>query len=259
MNNMNKRTKVDLGILIIIAILVAFGPILVTRIARHVFKPKKPIVQNVVLKIKAQGTISIMDNKTILTTPSKINNYLLEGKVVNQLTKFVGKKQAIFVFGDLKFSNPKNINNTKITSNIEVFQFDTKDFYPATMSPDEIVQNIEFRKQVLSKLGFKESWMDVISGKLIIGTCIINGKPAPCLLVKDKRGEVYILSNRGNVIKAPFEKFLQFKSLDMDVVVVGRLALPDQGVILPNYPNIMTFLVSGLYNSDLSKFKVEEP
>jgi hypothetical protein len=59
------------------------------------------------------------------------------------------------------------------------------------------------------------------------------------------------------VIKAPIEKFLKFKDLKMDVVVVGRFGLPDAGVTVPGYSNQGTFLVHGLYNRDLSEFIAE--
>jgi hypothetical protein len=246
-----------LGTLAALLIIIAVGPIMVARIARHFFEPKPMI--NTALNIKAHGNISVVGGKIILTTPQKKNNYILEGSQVQELTKYANAKQEIYVFGYLKRPSAKEVGNTKIGANIEISRYDTKDFAQPMISPQEIAKNVEYRNQVLKKVGMNEPQMDVLCGKLRLGDCIIRNKGTKslCLFVQDKNGQTYYLSNRAKAIKAPLDKFRRFNNLDMDVVVVGRFALPDIDVTVPQYQDIQTFLVRGLYNQDLSEFVVE--
>lgn len=290
---MKKKTKVLLGIIAVLAVIVAIGPLILGGIARYVINhpPKtKKALMDTTLRMKVHGKISLLAGNTLLTTPESNRTYILVGNSVNELKKYANSDQNIFVFGSLMLANPKEVNGTKIVFNIDVSKFDIKDFSEQALSAKKLAdmvqadkamaeaeqqkvvdarkqqeeanalqeaamkKRIAFRDQVLSKVGKKSPNMDVIAGKLKIGTCLLRGQEAPCMLVQDKEGVIYILSNRYKAINASVNDFLKYKNMDMHVVVVGQFGVADEDIVVPQYPSRMTFVMTGIYTEDLKPF-----
>lgn len=255
--------------------------------------PQKPLT-DASLRMKVHGKITNAAGHTLLTTGKSNNTYVLTGGSVGEINKFAGRDEVVYVFGYLQTPNPREVNGAKVAFNIDVTKFDTKELPEQTLTPNEMAdiartekewglaerqkiiderkeqakeqkeieaQNeanlktkIAFRDKVLAKVNKKSPRMDVITGKLKIGNAIVKGKDANCLLVQDIDGVIYVLSNRYEAVKASIADFQRFKGMDMEVVVVGEFDVPDEDVVVPQYPNRMTFVMTGIYTPDLKPF-----
>jgi len=259
-----------IGIIVFLILIVGLGPIFVAKIARHVFIPRERVANEAKIKIKARGTITEIDKEMILVSPQEINKYVLAGPRAKELKEFAGKKTEVFVFGNLMVANPKKVGDVNVKANIEVAEFDTKDFDVGSKMTDKIAddikakikEKIEFREMALKKLGQTGSDVNIIWGQLksCKGMRIVKEVPkeVPCLYIEDKFGDKYLLSNVLNGIKSPIEDFAPFVNSNYNVVVAGRFVVKDTDLLHIGLVNYTTLGVEKIYNNDdtLSEFVV---
>ncbi|MCB4790375.1 MAG: hypothetical protein LHV68_00645 [Elusimicrobia bacterium] len=260
----SRMLKIVLSGVIIIALVAGLGPIFVSYLAKKTFKPRKLLIQEAPLKIKAHGTISILADKLVLTTPNGINNYIIytKDKDMDRLKKYANKKTEVYLFGKLVKAETNMLNKVKIRADIEVESFDTKDFNAGEIMTAQVAQAIkeklrekaEIKAKVFAKLGLpKDSILEVISGKLKVVNCIVfQGGSKQIrglnLLIQDKYGDLYAL--RADDPKYSAEKFKKLASADLDVVVTGHLTVPNPNLLIPGLNNYMMFVAKDIYNND---------
>lgn len=251
-----------IGIVVFLILFVGLGPIFVAKVAKQVFKPKDLITKEAKLKIKARGTIKEIEKSIILVSPKDINKYVLEGARAKELKQFAGKATEVFIFGNLKRSDPKKLGDIEVKANIEVAEFDVKDFDIGTKMTDKIAddikakikEKIEFREATLKKLGQTGSDANVIWGQLKICRSIRivdkTPKEVPCLYVVDKFGDRYLLSNIMNGIGSPIEKFKPFTTDNFNVVVTGQFVVKDMDLTYVDLKNYTTLGVEKIYSNN---------
>jgi hypothetical protein len=263
---MQKMGKWVIGIIVVLAVVIGLGPIFVARFVNKAFTPQKELI-TAPLKIKATGTVSILNNLVILTTPHGTNHYILVGNQLNKITKQANN--MIYVFGTLAKPTVDKINNMVVRAAIDVAQFDSKDFNVGAPLSEEMTkainqkvkEQVELRAKVLTKLGLKDPNLEVISGKLQIFKLfkVYESKTTTGLLVKDKYGDQYILNGP---FKYPEDEYAKLAGKNYDVVVVGEMTTPDpRRAVLDIQGPFMFFSVKnmGIYNNndDLSELLVQ--
>ncbi|MGA2090030.1 MAG: hypothetical protein ABSH12_01030 [Endomicrobiales bacterium] len=252
---MSKASKWVIGVIVFLALLIGLGPIFVAKIARRAFKLPHHLI-TAPLRIKAKGTVSLVNGIAILTTPRGMNHYILVGDQLNKITKQANN--MIYVFGTLMAPATSKVNDIVIRAAINVSQVDLTDFTAGTPVSDQLseairqkVKNqVELREKVLTKLGMKNSGYEVISGKLVIIKTVLlrQAKETYALLVKDKYGDQYVLCGQ---FKYPVEDYAVLSGKDFNVVVVGEVTAPDPGILpLLSVEPHMTFAVKGIYNDN---------
>lgn len=263
-----KKLKVLVGVLVVVAVLVFFvGPRILTWMINNSPTPK--FLKAGDLKIKATGTLSVVDKHLILTSPRGLNNYVLVGAKESEMKRFVDKKQPVFVFGTLMLPESRKINTIAIRYRINVQEFDTKDFEPGQKLSTQVADSIKlkvteknaFRDATLKKLGIKDTRIEVVSGKLIVLQNLVYGndpKERYGLMIMDKYGDYYLLYDWGGM-KKPYEKYKKYLNLGLEVVAIGQVTLPDPSVVLPGKMNYyIPFSTKKICNPDLSEFQVDQ-
>ena len=259
---MKKALFIAVGAVFAAAVLFFFvGPYTTLWLKRQVTHINKPTMK-APISIKANGTVSLIENYAVLTTPQGLNNYILVGGQEKELKALAGKKQTLFVFGTLMIPDPKTVGDKKIRYNIDVQHFDSKEFQvgktPSTMQLTSIKKKIDekagFRNSTLQKLGMNKSTSDVLSGKLVVIQEAIypgNSKEHAALTLTDKYGDDYILYDRGAMNK-PYSRYLAFKGQDLPVVVIGDVTLPDPALVVPGSTRYIPFNAVKIFNADLT-------
>lgn len=228
---MNIKAVRIAGIVVALAVVIAAVALLSPRLSKKSFKPQQKSV-SAPIKIKASGTISIIDKMVVLTTPRGTNHYLLIGSQLDKITKHSDK--LIYVFGTMAKPAVSKIKDISVRAAIDVTQFDTKDFTVGSQMSDQMVQAIkqkvqeqtELRKRVLDQLRIKDVGYEVISGKMnVVKQFLLHtSQMETTLMVTDKYGDKYILYGE---YKHPREAYQKLTGTDLDVVVVGEMSAPD--------------------------------
>lgn len=254
---MRNPVKWAIGITVVVALAIGFGPTLIEKMGYKISKQPKESTSAPV-NIKVSGTISTIDGLTVLTTPVAKNHYILIGSKLDEISKVSDK--TVYVFGTL--IEPKKTTKVRdmfIRASIDVSQFDVNDFTIGTpVSPEmleaikqKVQDQVELRTRVLKQLHLENSGYEVISGKLVIIKVLLlrQAKESTGLMVVDKYGDQYLLTGQ---LKYPYKDYASLADQNLDVVVVGSLQAPDMITILPMtkvLPNF-TFGVHGLYNNN---------
>lgn len=257
---MNKKLLTWLvGTVVVLVIVVGLGPIFVAKVVKHIVK--KPGQQiSAPVNIKAGGTITSVDKYIVLTTPNGVNNYILTGSRINELTKYASKKETVFVFGKLMKADPQNVNNVAIRARIDVADFSQNDFQVGTKLSQQvsdaikskIMEKVAFRDEILNKLKISTKY-EVIKGSIFFDsyknktTNQINS----VLAIEDKYKDVYILIGEG--IFPIIENPAKYKNAT--IIAIGNTTNPLSNV--PVKENVITFSVKEAYLEDMSKIEKE--
>lgn len=228
---MNSKVIRIAGSVVALAVVIAAVALLAPRLTKKPFRPQPKSV-SAPIKIKASGTISIIDKMVVLTTPRGTNHYLLVGGQLDKITKHSDK--MIYVFGTMAKPAVSKIKDISVRAAIDVTQFDTKDFTAGPQMSEQMLQAIkqkvqeqtEQRNRVLDQLRIKDVGYEVISGKMkVVKQFLLHtSQTETTLMVTDKYGDKYILYGE---YQYPREEYQKLAGTELDVVVVGEMSAPD--------------------------------
>ena len=187
----------------------------------------------------------------LFLTSDKGNKYVLVGKKIKELRKYIG--QSLTVFGKIMKPKPLAVDGKLVTCNIDVTKYGSILSIGQSMSIaqlEEIRKKVEakerFKQEVLTKLG-KENIFEVVKGKMYkeLRTVPEYGE-VEYLMLENGYKEKYLLVGRiAEYIKNNFDKYK-----NKTVVILGEVILP-----MSNYPverDVLTFRVREIYDENLN-------
>lgn len=247
-----KETLVVVGIIVIVlALLIGFGPIFVSKIMKKISKttPEANTVTSN-LFLQAKGKLTIVKDGILLLTNEKNDKYILVGLKADELKNYTDK--TIEVYGRMKVAEPKEINNEPVRCNIEVIKYGS--LIPATEGMNQkqieaLQKKVEKKRklsdEILSKLN-KKKIFEVLKGKVELKyPNVPEVGYVECLVLETEDSDKYNLLGPAAVAVLKDFKYYKNKTL----IVIGNSSLPSSGIFLEK--DIIPFMVDDIYYENL--------
>ncbi len=224
----NKKWIIFGSIILILAVLIAVGPILVTKYMRAKWQdvPKHNVTA---LQMKVEGKLLLSkDNIPYLTSKNNLYYYILENLSEDAIKNYLDKN--CFVLGKMILpEKDAKIDGNDVRMIIVVDKISETDF---SKSEDLAKENKEVTEKIKEKIAKKNQLrietnmklnkpilFDVIKGKLSLqNRKKKDGTEISTLVLTDEFGDTYLLISRGNLIN----KLIS----DEEIICLGREVMP---------------------------------
>lgn len=224
--NKSKKWLILGSIVFIIALLIAVGPLLVTKYMRTKWQ-NGPKFRTSALLMKVEGKLLLSDNKISYLEGNNGLFYLLKNLSEEDINLYLDKN--CFVLGKILVANEdeKTINGHDVRMVISVDKIsETADFSDSKEEDKAVSEKIKEKTAKKNKLRIetnmalnKQILFDVIKGKLSLQTRKKkDGTEVSVLILTDEFGDNYLLVARGKAI----DKLIS----DKEIICLGREVMP---------------------------------
>jgi hypothetical protein len=243
----NKKWVFFAGIVAVLALAVAIGPILVAKHMRAKYaKTVRIKTSNMMIKVK--GTIEISGD-TVYLKGDNAKIYLLLGDQLNEIKKNVGETATIF--GDMAHSEIPTINGEQVRLAIYVTKFGLPDLpsFSGSLSDAESErlrqradEKLEYRDSILTRLKKMDDVRLEVAGGVITHQTreVSEDLKRQYSILTDKWGDKYVLLVANGSFTFPDD--------GAEYIALGKVAIPSK-----NYPikkDEVMFVVEGFYKAD---------
>jgi hypothetical protein len=255
-DNKSKKWLILGSIVFIIALLIAVGPLLVTKYMRTKWQTG-PRYRTSALLMSVQGTLLLSEDKTPYILGNNELYYLLKNLKEEDLNNYLNK--TCFVLGKMSSPKDKKIDGHDVRMVISVDKISETDFsgdkkeVSGEDKDDNVSEKIKEKtsKKIMLRLETnrvlnKPILFDVVKGKLSLQTRKKkDGTEVSALVLTDEFGDNYLLVSNGKLI----DKLIS----DKDVICLGREIMPlnDMYLVIDE----MNFEIYEVYDLDYNKIK----
>lgn len=246
----SKKLFIFGSIILFLALLIAFGPIMVAKYVRNKDAKLAQELKRSHMKMKVKGVLKMStDGKLYLLGENK-RIYLIIGPLSDELTKKVDETTTIF--GAMVQALGVKIDDNDVRMIISVEKYGTPDLDFAVnpkMSAEELAKMKEkitkrkaFVDEVNSKLN-KRVRYDAVKGTVSVeNRKTLDGKDRQEFVLTDEFGDKFVLSDKNKKLKDVDGK---------NVICLGRQTLPqaDMPLVIDEVP----FEVYEMYDFDYKK------
>ena len=253
----NKSRKwVILGsIVFIIALLIAVGPLLVTKYMRAKWQ-NGPRYKTSALLMSVKGTLLLSEDKTPYILGNNELYYLLKNLKEEDLNNYLNK--TCFVLGKMSSPKDKKIDGHDVRMVISVDKISETDFSgEKEVSSEDKENNVSEKikqktaKKIMLRLETnrvlnKPILFDVVKGKLSLqNRKKKDGTEVSALILTDEFGDNYLLVSNGKLM----DKLIS----DKEVICLGREIMPLSDMYL--VVDEMNFEIYEVYDLDYNRIK----
>lgn len=253
-DNKSKKWLILGSIVFIIALLIAVGPLLVTKYMRTKWQTG-PRYRTSALLMSVKGTLLLSEDKTPYILGNNELYYLLKNLKEEDLNNYLNK--TCFVLGKMSSPKDKKIDGHDVRMVISVDKIsETADFSDAKESKEEdkaVSDKIKEKtsKKIMLRLETnrvlnKPILFDVVKGKLSLQTRKKkDGTEVSSLILTDEFGDNYLLVSNGKLM----DKLIS----DKEVICLGREIMPLSDMYL--VVDEMNFEIYEVYDLDYNRIK----
>lgn len=253
-DNKSKKWLILGSIVFVIALLIAVGPLLVTKYMRTKWQTG-PRYRTSALLMSVKGTLLLSEDKTPYILGNNELYYLLKNLKEEDLNNYLNK--TCFVLGKMSSPKDKKIDGHDVRMVISVDKIsETADFSDAKESKEEdkaVSDKIKEKtsKKIMLRLETnrvlnKPILFDVVKGKLSLQTRKKkDGTEVSSLILTDEFGDNYLLVSNGKLM----DKLIS----DKEVICLGREIMPLSDMYL--VVDEMNFEIYEVYDLDYNRIK----
>ena len=247
----SKKWIVYTSIIVLLALLFAFGPIFFARYMRSKNIDMAQKLNTVKTRLKVKGTLSLSEDNKLYLLGNNSNIYLIIGPFVDELSGHIGEEATIM--GPIESATGKQINGENVRFTVIVDKYAIPDFDVDILSEEQkniLNDKINKRRQFVDEINAKLKKMvrfDVIKGKIELEKKNVDGVENSFKIIKDQFDDTYVLLGRTDAIGLSFDD-----NLDKVVVCLGKTTIIEN---IPLSKDEVFFEVFEIYDENLKKIK----
>lgn len=244
----NTKWVVFGSIVLILAVLIAVGPILITKYMRSKWQ-NGPKYKTSNLMMKVDGKLQISKDNIPYLAGNNGSFYVLENLKENNIQENINKDCS--VFGTMRIPKEgETIDGKSVRLFIGVEKINAKNIFGNKEISKDVSDKIKEKSQKKNRIRIevnailnKPILFDVAKGKVSVeNRKTLDGKDISVFVLTDEFGDRYVL----------FDKKMRLKDIDgVDVVCLGREVLPPAN--MPLVVDEVTFEIYEMYDSKYNK------
>lgn len=247
----SKKWIVYTSIIVLLALLFAFGPIFFARYMRNKDIDMAQKVQTPKTKLKVKGTLNLSEDNKLYLLGNNSNIYLIVGPFVDELSGHIG--ELVTIMGPLRSGKDQKIDGQDVRFVVMVDKYGIPDLDTDNLSEEQKIalnNKINNRRQFVDEINAKlkkSVRFDVIKGTIELESKTINGNERRFQVIRDEFNDMYVLlGSNGNIASA------LDSNVGKTVICIGKTTIVNG---IPLTKDEVFFDVLEIYDENLKKIK----
>lgn len=247
----SKKWIVYTSIIVLLALLFAFGPIFFARYMRNKDIDMAQKLRTVKTKLKVKGTLNLSEDNKLYLLGTNSSIYLIIGPFVDELSEHIG--ELVTIMGPIESATGKQINGEDVRFTVIVDKYGIPDLDTDNLSDEQKIalnNKINNRRQFVDEINAKLKKTvryDVVKGTIEVEKKSINGVEYNFEIVKDMFDDAYVLLGNNDNIASDI-----VSNVGKVVICLGKTTIIDG---IPLTKDEVFFEVFEIYDENLKKIK----